>query len=366
MNARRRTAAKRSLPPNLYQKTNGYFYYRNPLTKKDKGIGHDKAEAVREAVAANLALEELKGKRSTVADWVMGKTTRTFASWAADYENHLIKRNELRPNSMAMAKSSIRIILTSDFASRELSSVTTEQISTFLEQCERERGGNSARIQRSRLVDMFKVAQQRGYVHHNPVIVTVNPRIVVQRDRLSIEQFLEIRKHAAPTLVNAMNIALLTAQRREDVLSALFEDCRDGFMWVIQSKTRTKIRISTALRLDAIDLSLKEAIEQCRGRFKSKLLVHHMKTINGAVAGEKIPLNYISKYFCRARAESGIKWQEGKTPPSFHEIRSLSERLYHTQYGPEFTQRLLGHKNPQMTALYHDLRGSEWIDVVTE
>ncbi|MDA6077850.1 hypothetical protein O0544_20785 [Edwardsiella anguillarum] len=32
------------------------------------------------------------------------------------------------------------------------------------------------------------------------------------------------------------------------------------------------------------------------------------------------------------------------SPPSFHEIRSLSSRMYQAQYGTEFCQRLLGHK----------------------
>ncbi|EOV3347467.1 tyrosine-type recombinase/integrase, partial [Edwardsiella piscicida] len=43
-------------------------------------------------------------------------------------------------------------------------------------------------------------------------------------------------------------------------------------------------------------------------------------------------------------------------PPSFHEIRSLSSRMYQTQYGTEFCQRLLGHKNRHMTEKDLDLR----------
>ncbi|MGD8105803.1 tyrosine-type recombinase/integrase [Pantoea sp. FN0302] len=53
----------------------------------------------------------------------------------------------------------------------------------------------------------------------------------------------------------------------------------------------------------------------------------------------------------------------GPHPPSFHEIRSLSGRLYETENGKEFAQRLLGHKNISMTKKYLDSRGQEYVMV---
>ena len=58
-----------------------------------------------------------------------------------------------------------------------------------------------------------------------------------------------------------------------------------------------------------------------------------------------------------------ITWE--KEPPSFHELRSLSARLYTEEKGTEFAQRLLGHKSAVMTAKYQDNRGSEWVKVAT-
>jgi integrase len=49
---------------------------------------------------------------------------------------------------------------------------------------------------------------------------------------------------------------------------------------------------------------------------------------------------------------------EGKTPPTFHEIRSLASRLYNKQGIDD--QALLGHKSGSMTAAYRDVRGTEW------
>ena len=44
----------------------------------------------------------------------------------------------------------------------------------------------------------------------------------------------------------------------------------------------------------------------------------------------------------------------------FHEIRSLSGRLYDDAID---TQALLGHSDPKTTALYLDSKGTEWISV---
>lgn len=67
------------------------------------------------------------------------------------------------------------------------------------------------------------------------------------------------------------------------------------------------------------------------------------------------------EWFAEARDLAGLNWPEDKTPPSFHEIRSLSARLY-TEQGID-AQALLGHKSPDMTAIYRDVRGAEWIEV---
>lgn len=49
----------------------------------------------------------------------------------------------------------------------------------------------------------------------------------------------------------------------------------------------------------------------------------------------------------------------GSLAPTFHEQRSLSERLYRDQ-GVD-TQKLLGHKTQKMTDRYNDDRGKDWV-----
>ncbi|MCG7389681.1 tyrosine-type recombinase/integrase [Pantoea sp. ACRSB] len=59
------------------------------------------------------------------------------------------------------------------------------------------------------------------------------------------------------------------------------------------------------------------------------------------------------------RARCGLDAIEN--PPTFHEIRSLSGRLYEARHGEAFAQRLLGHKNLSMTKKYLDPRRDEYV-----
>ena len=69
-------------------------------------------------------------------------------------------------------------------------------------------------------------------------------------------------------------------------------------------------------------------------------------------------MDTLSKRFTDTLNAFELDWGD-KTPPTFHEIRSLSQRLYAAQGGIN-TQELLGHSQASTTAMYHDSRGSEW------
>ena len=131
------------------------------------------------------------------------------------------------------------------------------------------------------------------------------------------------------------------------------------FFHVPQQKTRALIKIPLALRLDCIDITLGDVVARCRKHALSQFLVHHTRRGTNQEIGDPVHLNTVSKGFMKAREKSGQKW-EG-SPPTFHEQRSLAERLYRDQ-GLD-TQRLLGHKSAKMTAVYNDSRGAEWLEI---
>jgi integrase len=55
--------------------------------------------------------------------------------------------------------------------------------------------------------------------------------------RHTIEGLKAIRAKSPMWLKNAIDLALITAQRRGDILNIRFEDIKDGYLYVIQSKT---------------------------------------------------------------------------------------------------------------------------------
>ena len=67
----------------------------------------------------------------------------------------------------------------------------------------------------------------------------------------------------------------------------------------------------------------------------------------------------MSEKFANALKLTDIEVEEGRTPPTFHEIRSLAIRLWTKQAGKEFAQALAGHRNMKTTLLYTDPRDSE-------
>ena len=110
------------------------------------------------------------------------------------------------------------------------------------------------------------------------------------------------------------------------------------------------------------NVSVGDAVRHCRENVVlSRYLVHHVSHRGGFKPGDRLNHGTIGKGFATARDATGLRWPVGKTPPSFHELRSLSERLYKAQ-GVD-TRVLLGHKHERTTALYHDTRGAEWMVV---
>ena len=88
-----------------------------------------------------------------------------------------------------------------------------------------------------------------------------------------------------------------------------------------------RLALPLTLRCDAIGISLKEVINGCRDRILSPYLIHsrHQKQ------PKPMSKDNLSDYFAKARELAGIIPPAGKTPPTFHEQRSLSERLYRAQ-----------------------------------
>lgn len=356
---RQRLAKNRAFPPNLYQNTAGYFYYRNPHTKEQKGVGRDKARAFQDARKANAALATREP--SSLVDWVLGRKDYTMAEWLPVYRELWEAKIEPSANTRYAANSMLRRLAESDLGKMRMRHIETNHVAKFLESFEIATGPGQARNMRSKLRDVFRWAETQGVVDvaKNPVDATFNPTYTVKRERLSLEQFWLVHAQATTWAKNAMMLALITGQRRDDIANMKFADYKDGFLHVAQGKSggETKLQLDGSIKLAKVGLSIGEVVAGCRDLIVSRHLVHHTERVSSIKPGDRVRANGLSDAFKQARELAKIEASDGRTPPSFHEIRSLSERLYREEFGAEFAQAVLGHKNAQMTSKYDDLRG---------
>ncbi len=357
--ARQRLAKNRALPPNLYVNSAGYYYYRDPARKTQKGLGRDRPKAIQAARQANAALAVREP--SALVDWVMGKSDYTLLEWLPIYRELWEAKVEPTANTRYGANSLLRQITAADIAKMKMRHIETMHVSTFLTTFAKESGPANARNMRSKLGDIFRWAETQGVIDvgKSPVTATFNPTYQVKRERMSLDQFWSIHAQASAWTKNAMMLALVTGQRRDDIVNMLFADFRDGYLHVTQGKSggEMKLQIDGAIKLEKVGLSVAEVVAGCRDLFVSRHLVHHTERVSTAKPGGKVTANSVTIAFAKARDRAGVTASDGRTPPTFHEIRSLSERLYREEFGADFAQAILGHKSAQMTAKYDDLRG---------
>jgi len=352
--ARTRMASRRSFPPNLYLNTNGYYYYRNPQTGKKKGLGSDKAEAFRQARAANAVLATVV--KTDLVQWVTGVKSYTFAEWLPVYWETWVKDSEPAPSTVKAARSYINRMEKAEFAKRPIATITTSHIAQYLDELTKASTAPTIRAIRAKMQDVFRMAETKGLVEtgKNPVTSTYIPDYKVERSRLSYEQFVLIVENSKPWMQRVLWLALLSAQRREDLVNMKFDDIKEGYLFVKQSKTGAMLQLNLSIGLKAAGKTLGDAINECRTSFKGSFVVSARDNQKTSLGG-----GYLAELFAEARDQLNIDWGE-KTPATFHEIRSLAERMYLKEHDAAFAQSLLGHKHARMTEEYNDLRGTGW------
>jgi hypothetical protein len=350
-----------SLPPNLYE-SGGYYAWRHPRTGKRYGLGRDRGEAIAQATEANESLLPTR-----LVD-KLAPPARILRDFLPTYEGVLDRkrlaertRYNRKRQLTAIGKGLGDVLIT---ARTEDAAEITRRSSLFLQAYVDTGKLRMAKSLRSTLVDLYSAMASAGWLAINPArVIDLDPP-VVRRARLTLDTFKRIYEAAAafdPWVQRSMELALVTLQRREDVALMAVRDVQAGRLLVTQSKTDVRLRIPLALRLDALGWSLADVIGQCRDDVLSRRLLHHTRHQGRAKPGDGVHQQTLTTAFAAARVAAGIAIDEGKTPPTFHELRSLGIRLYKQQgYDP---QALAGHKQASTTAVYLDDRGAEWVDV---
>ncbi|WP_410696084.1 site-specific integrase [Citrobacter freundii] len=362
--------------PNLYplysRKVNKvYWRYKHPVTGKFHSLGTDEAEAKAIATEANARLAEQRSRQVlAISDRIAtskGKAITTV-TWLERYwkiQEERFASGDIKENTYKQKAKPVAL-LKERAGMKLISSVDVRDIAQILEEYLSAGQPRMAQVVRSVLIDVFKEAQHYGEVPpgHNPALATKQPRRKITRQRLSLEEWQKIfdiadKKHQY--MGNAMLLALVTGQRLGDISKMKFSDIWDDHLHIIQEKTGSKIAIPLSLRLNVINWSLRAVVARCRDYAVSPYLVHFFRSTSQAERGAQVKSNTLTMNFSKARDKAGIAWGDG-TPATFHEQRSLAERLY-KQQGIN-TQKLLGHKSQLQTERYNDDRGKNWTSII--
>lgn len=354
---RKRLARHRGLPANLYQ--NGpYFVYRRPDGKRVQ-VGKDMAAAVRAANVLNIKYSQ--GGEDLVARVESGgKTTNTVEVLTTRYELERVPRKKwgakTRQNMIAYLQRYGAL-----WGKRIVADISVRDVSSFLDGLSE----SAYPKHRTLLCDLFAFAAAKGLCEDNPAAQTlVEAPPERKRMRLTLEQFGEMHEAAEPWYKTALDIALLTLQRRADVVRMRFDDIKDGRLYVVQQKTK-KHGSAAYLAMEMGD-DLRRVIASARASgLISPFIIHRRPKRRIAWEGQEhwtqVRDEQLSKEWAETIERTSLAKLKPGLRPTFHEIRSLGAHLYENAGFPaDYIQALLGHTSAKMTGTYLEGHGPKW------
>lgn len=344
-----------------------YYSYQDPTTKREIGLGIDRAAAIQavRTVLRNRAPEPVQAAISRIEK--PRKTVDAFVDWFLK-EYLPAKRNKRGEGLSASTLSNYRIYLERarmGWGSRDMASPDRAAVVELLD----EMPADAANKARGILSKFFAQARARGLRDDNPVEGTVKRDTVVQRDRLEQKHYDKIYEKAPAWLQRAMQLSLVSLQRPSDLCRSRRADWKDGVWKLRQSKSYGAgyglLRITPHAELRA-------ALEDCRKHqvddcpFLLGYEPEKKRDAEGREHWAQLSDEILSRAFAEVRDTCAKKyrWRWKGKPPPYYEIKSLGSRRYGDQGKPKaWIQQLLGHQNEQTTRIYLERGEEKWAEV---
>jgi len=351
MNAKRRKESTIGLEPNLY-KNGAYYRYKHPVTGGWHQMGKDAYDANIAARSLNQALI----KDRDLYNEVLGLDKFTFSATLTRYKKEYLIHKNLKPGTLALAHYRLTRLV-SDLGNVPMCELTVESLSTYLDSNFK---GDPYIKHRGSLIDIFKWAITKGIVESNLASKTLAKAAgKKKRQPLSLTDFALIRENAAPWLQIAMDLALVSLQRRGDLCKLNYDDIHDGRMFIVQEKTE-KHGVRARLSIE-YSSPLEQLIAKSRkDKIVTPFIIHErpariVKSENKTHWSQVLP-DRLSKQFAKARDKiKKFSDMPSAERPTFHEIRALGGFLYLEQgHSKEYVNLLMGHTTMTMTEHYTD------------
>jgi len=358
MSPRPRKPKNKSLPSNLYPANGGKSYmYRHPVTGKRHGMGVSRLQAI----AAAKELNAMLVPDNDIVAKVLGRVT--ISEHIAWFFKNIAPERDYREGTLVTYRAQLNK-LEAAMGGKPIEEVSVHDLAEMMESY----SARTANQFRQVVSDLFRVSVSRGLRDDNPAQATLKRREKKARSRLTKEQYDAIRGCCYRWMQSAMDLALITLQRRNDIASLKFDDVRDGKLYVVQGKTE---KYDTGYLAISVGPALTEIIKRCRDDIASPYMVHRkperkIKDREGMDHWTQVAPDMITRAFGVARDDCGLfQGMDAKALPSFHEIRALGIKLYRDQ-GID-PQKLAGHSTAKMTSNYdsghEDIR---WVEVAAE
>lgn len=362
--ARPRKKGNHDIPINLYRCYGDAWRYRHPVTGKFHGMGTDKSKAVQAARKLN---ELLIPNEDLVAKVLGDSDNVSFRDFSEEYlKNKRLKDGRpLAKNTLDNYASQLQRIY-GKWGDKPIDTITLRMVNEYLDEIP----ASSANMSRNLLSNIFDVAISKGICVNNPAKITLKRQVLKQRKRHTLEGLTKIRDAAEPWLKNAIDLAMLTTQRRVDICNMKWSDIKDGYLHVIQKKTTKEALDEFEISEGAgyvrikINAELQAVLDRCKDGIDSPFIVHkankHKKVAGKEHWTQVLPTHLSESFIETSRRANAYPQLTDKQQPSFHEIRALAIFL-HKKIGKS-AQTLAGHSTQNMTEHYESGHEIMWND----
>ncbi|MBE3329465.1 recombinase [Enterobacter cloacae complex sp. P27C] len=374
MAARPRKKEYRHLPDYLFFDKDRGVYKFTLVTGKKKNIGKDRAMAIAIAREYNL---RMRPELSPSVDNLIRESGGVAgeAKPFADHVDHIMARaveDECPSQSTLDDWNNDALRVKEFFINIPACDIELEHVNAYINKYHASASANVQNRKVSFLKKLFSYAVDESLMLDNPATRKKMRRTEEKkRQRLSLENFMAIRRAAATWLRTAMDLALQTTHARLEV-SRIRYSIREpkngvcGCVWFEQPENgiygtlyihRQKVQKKEASHVAIpIGNELKRIIDSSRDNVASPFIVHRIperqvKRSKEVSHPTQVAPDYLSRSFSITRDKLGLyNHLPMEERPTFHEIRALAAHLFDMQ-GID-PQGRMAHSDAKSTKIY--------------